>query len=176
VTVPPSDATPVDPAGHPTATTADHLLAHGLAAEAGAALLELRERLAAEGVDPAELKAAGDRTSHDLLMAALAEGAPEDAVLSEEGKDSPERLSARRVWIVDPLDGTREFSEPPRSDWAVHVALAIDHEVVAGAVALFSRLDGSALRYNQEDPWSPDVLICRTELAGQVLPLLQDLS
>ena len=60
---------------------------------------------------------------------------PDDAVLSEEGKDDHVRLSSRRVWIIDPVDGTREFSEPPREDWAVHVALWADGDLVAGAVA-----------------------------------------
>ena len=69
-------------------------------------------------------------------MERLAAAAPGDAVLSEEGKDDPARLSADRVWIVDPLDGTREFGEVPRDDWAVHVALSIGGTVAAGAVAL----------------------------------------
>ena len=65
----------------------------------------------------------------------LAEYRPDDAVLSEEGKDDKARLTRDRVWIVDPLDGTREYSEPPRDDWAVHVALWEDGDLVAGAVA-----------------------------------------
>ena len=69
-------------------------------------------------------------------MAELDRLRPGDAVLSEEGKDDPARLSARRVWIVDPLDGTREFGEADRTDWAVHVALWQDGDLVAGAVAL----------------------------------------
>jgi 3'(2'), 5'-bisphosphate nucleotidase len=69
-------------------------------------------------------------------MEALAEARPDDAVLSEEGADDPIRLRSRRVWIVDPLDGTREFSELDREDWAVHVALWEDGELIAGAVAL----------------------------------------
>jgi 3'(2'), 5'-bisphosphate nucleotidase len=68
-------------------------------------------------------------------MDLLATHRPDDAVLSEEGKDDKARLEAKRVWIVDPLDGTREFSEPPREDWAVHVALWEDGELTAGAVA-----------------------------------------
>ncbi len=72
-------------------------------------------------------------------MARLGELHPEDAVLSEEGKDDARRLDAERVWIIDPLDGTREFGEPPRTDWAVHVALVIGGEPVAGAVALPAR-------------------------------------
>jgi 3'(2'), 5'-bisphosphate nucleotidase len=69
------------------------------------------------------LRNAGDRQSHEFLMAELAKARPDDAVLSEEGIDDKARLTADRVWIVDPLDGTREFGEPGRSDWAVHVAL-----------------------------------------------------
>jgi 3'(2'), 5'-bisphosphate nucleotidase len=104
----------------PRLTTADdHALAHDLAERAGRLLLDLR----AQGGDPAALKDAGDRSSHEFLMAELAKARPEDAVLSEEGLDNKARLTADRVWIVDPLDGTREFGEPPRTDWAVHVAL-----------------------------------------------------
>jgi 3'(2'), 5'-bisphosphate nucleotidase len=69
-------------------------------------------------------------------MAELAQHRPDDAVLSEEGKDDAARLAARRVWIVDPLDGTREFGEAGRTDWAVHVALWEAGELTAGAVAL----------------------------------------
>jgi 3'(2'), 5'-bisphosphate nucleotidase len=97
----------------------DHVLARDLAAQAGQRLLELR----AQGGDPDVLRKAGDRLSHEFLTAALAGRRPGDVVLSEEGADNPARLGARRVWIVDPLDGTREFGEPGRTDWAVHVAL-----------------------------------------------------
>jgi len=78
---------------------------------------------------------AGDRTANAFIMEALKTNRPDDAVLSEEEKDNPERLQARRVWIVDPLDGTREYGER-RTDWAVHVALAVDGKPVIGAVAL----------------------------------------
>ena len=87
----------------------DHEVAARLATEAGKLLLEVRAELA--DASQAERKAAGDKRSHDFLMAALAAERPGDAVLSEEGADDPIRLSAERVWIVDPLDGTREFSE-----------------------------------------------------------------
>lgn len=97
----------------------DHALAADLAERAGRLLLELR----ATGGDPDVLRKAGDRRSHEFLMAELAKARPGDAVLSEEGIDDEARLSADRVWIVDPLDGTHEFGEPGRSDWAVHVAL-----------------------------------------------------
>ena len=126
----------------PRLTTADdHALAHDLAERAGRLLLDLR----AQGGDPAALKDAGDRSSHEFLMAELAKARPEDAVLSEEGIDNKARLTAARVWIVDPLDGTREFGEPGRPDWAVHVALwqraapadaGAAGELTAGAVAL----------------------------------------
>jgi len=110
----------------------DHVLARDLAGRAGQRLLELR----AQGGDPDVLRKAGDRLSHEFLTAALAGQRPGDVVLSEEGADNPARLGARRVWIVDPLDGTREFGEPGRSDWAVHVALWQDGDLTAGAVAL----------------------------------------
>ncbi len=112
----------------------DHQLAERLATAAGRLLLEVRDELA--DATAGERKAAGDRRSHDFLMAALAAERPQDPVLSEEGVDNPVRLSADRVWIVDPLDGTREFSELGRDDWAVHVALWQCGELVAGAVAL----------------------------------------
>ena len=123
-------------------TADDHALAHDLAERAGRLLLDLR----AQGGDPNALKDAGDRSSHDFLMAELAKARPADAVLSEEGIDNKARLTADRVWIVDPLDGTREFGEQGRSDWAVHVALwersgrageaGEPGELTAGAVAL----------------------------------------
>ena len=116
----------------------DHGLARDLAAAAGERLLGLRAR----GGDPDLLRKDGDRSSHEFLTAELATRRPGDVVLSEEGADDPARLTGRRVWIVDPLDGTREFGEPGRVDWAVHVALwergppAPSGELTAGAVAL----------------------------------------
>jgi 3'(2'), 5'-bisphosphate nucleotidase len=244
------------------ATAADHRLAARAATEAGRLLVEVRAQLT--GAHPLHVGDEGDRRAQDLLAAILREEAPGDAVLSEEARDDLVRLQRRRVWIIDPLDGTREFREPGRSDWAVHVALCIDGEPVAGAVALpargitlttdpppapvppwegpprilvsrtrppaqslvisealrgelvplgsagakamavvlgeadvyahaggqyewdnaapaavaaaaglhVSRLDGSPLRYNQPDPWLPDLLICRPELAPAVLAAL----
>jgi 3'(2'), 5'-bisphosphate nucleotidase len=229
----------------------DHDLAATLAEEAGKLLLAIRSQGGA----------AGDRQSNALLLERLAQARPDDAVLSEESPDDAVRLDRSRVWIVDPLDGTREYGEPPRPDWAVHVALAVEGEPVVGAVALpaedlilrtggqlelappvpgpirmavsrsrtspqvrrlletlsatsvpmgsagakamavvrgtadvyahsggqyewdscapvavaaaaglhVSRLDGSPLRYNRPDPYLPDLLICRPELAEQVL-------
>lgn len=112
----------------------DHLLADWAATVAGDLLLRVRTC----GLEGKELKDAGDQASHEFLMRLLAEHRPHDAVLSEESAKSiadRSRLSAQRVWIVDPVDGTREFSEPPRDDWAVHVALWEDGDLVAGAVA-----------------------------------------
>jgi 3'(2'), 5'-bisphosphate nucleotidase len=98
-------------------------------------LLALREEFGF--ADPARLRDAGDKRAHDLLVTALQQLRPADAVLSEEGVDDPGRLAAERVWIVDPLDGTREFGEPGRTDWAVHVALwSRMVGLEAGAVAL----------------------------------------
>jgi len=116
----------------------DHALARDVAALAGERLLTLR----AQGGEQDDLRKAGDRQSHDFLTAELAARRPGDVVLSEEGADNPARLAARRVWIVDPLDGTREFGEPGRTDWAVHVALwersdtGDSGDLTAGAVAL----------------------------------------
>ncbi len=245
-------------------TERDHAEAARIATLAGELLVDLRRRLVAEGTPTAILKNAGDRSAHDLIMRELTTQFPDDAVLSEEGADLAARLGAARTWIVDPLDGTREFGEHPRSDWAVHVALVVDERPVAGAVALpafamtlsthrptalvprhdgpprlivsrsrppvaamivaealgaelvamgsagakamavvlghadiyahsggqyewdscapvavakaaglhVSRIDGSELRYNQPDPYLPDLLICRPELAAEVLRAL----
>jgi 3'(2'), 5'-bisphosphate nucleotidase len=239
----------------------DHALAAWLATTAGERLLEVR----AEGLTGRDLKDAGDRAAQDVLARLLAEHRPGDAVLSEEAVDDKARLSASRVWIIDPLDGTREFSEPPREDWAVHVALWQDGELTAGAVAqpalgttfhtgeppvvpartsarpriavsrtrppafvealaeeidaelvpmgsagvkvisvvrdltdayvhaggqyewdnaapvavaraagLFcSRVDGSQLRYNQDDVSLPDLIVCRPELSEQILDFVR---
>jgi 3'(2'), 5'-bisphosphate nucleotidase len=239
----------------------DHALAAWLATTAGERLLEVRR----EGLVGRELKDAGDRAAHELLVELLAAHRPEDAVLSEEAADDKRRLGSRRVWIVDPLDGTREFSEPPRDDWAVHVALWENGELTAGAVAqpalgetfdtghppvvpartsarpriavsrtrppafvetmaveidaelvpmgsagvkvisvvrdvtdayvhaggqyewdnaapvavaraagLFcSRVDGSELRYNQDDVSLPDLVVCRPELSEQILAFVR---
>ena len=255
-------------------TADDHALARRLAVEAGELLLAVRAELADDvrsgEVDPKVLKDEGDRRSNEFLMAALAAAIPAgDGVLSEEARsthDDDARLVASRVWIIDPLDGTREFSEPDRSDWAVHVALCVDGVAACGAVALpalgtvlstadpvldlppvpdaprvvvsrtrppveadvvrdalggvlvpmgsagaktmailrgevdcyphsggqyewdsaapvavarhhglhATRLDGSPLAYNNADPYLPDLLVCRAELAAATLTALRD--
>jgi len=149
-------------------TSDDGRLAAELAERAGTLLLGLR----AEGGDPGDLRKAGDRLSHEFLAAELAARRPGDAVLSEEGRDDLARLSADRVWIVDPLDGTREFGEEGRTDWAVHVALwqrgggreargrgqAERGELTAGAVALPAQgqtLSTTAPRSFGPDPTTP---------------------
>ncbi|HEV8116514.1 MAG TPA: 3'(2'),5'-bisphosphate nucleotidase CysQ [Acidimicrobiales bacterium] len=242
----------------------DHAKAVATAEAAGKLLLQLRGEGRTDGKATAGLGTHGDSAANQLILDLLARSSPDDAVLSEEAVDSAARLDARRVWIVDPLDGTREFSEH-RDDWAVHVALSVGGVLAAGAVALpardlvlatggvghrpaalaplagraprmvvsrtrqhpittkirdslgaelvplgsagakamavvlgeadiyahaggmyewdnaapaavaagaglwASRLDGSPLRYNQPNPWSPDILICRPELAAAVL-------
>jgi 3'(2'), 5'-bisphosphate nucleotidase len=240
----------------------DHALAAALARRAAELLVELR----GSGLTGRALGDEGDQRSHTLLTRGLAAARPHDAVLSEEGRDGPARLDAARVWIIDPLDGTREYGEPGRDDWAVHVALWAGGELAAGAVALpasgtvlatprveppaarrdastplrivvsrsrppevaselagrlgaelvelgsagaktaavvrgevdayvhaggqyewdsaapvavaraaglhASRLDGGPLVYNRPDPYLPDLLVCRAELASTVLEVL----
>jgi 3'(2'), 5'-bisphosphate nucleotidase len=236
----------------------DAELATRLAREAGDMLLILQQSGSFEGK---ALGAEGDRIANDFLVGSLTLSRREDALLSEEESDNRVRLSASRVWIVDPLDGTREYGEG-RSDWAVHVGLAVDGAACVGAVALpglgvtlcsenppllsppssplrmlvsrtrpareavyvaeamgaellpmgsagakamavvrgeadiylhtggqyewdncapvavaqaaglhVSRVDGSPLRYNNPDTSLPDLLICRPELAVEVLRL-----
>ena len=240
----------------------DAALAAHLAETAGRILLAVRDC----GIFSAKaLGKAGDQTANAFLVHALRAARPDDGLLSEEEKDNAERLSKSRVWIIDPLDGTREYGEA-RSDWAVHVALAVDGVATVGAVALpglgvtlssaaprplapanaplqmlvsrtrpaaeavavakamgaellgmgsagakamavvrgeadiylhtggqyewdncapvavaqaaglhVSRVDGSPLCYNCENPYLPDLLICRPELAQEVLAHVQAL-
>lgn len=253
-------------------TPADHALARRLAIEAGALLVEVRRSLTRSGAAPTTIKDEGDRIANEFLMAELAQSVdPGDGILSEEAQathDDATRLAARRVWIIDPLDGTREFSEPDRTDWAVHVALCVDGVAECGAVSLpalgtcfatddadlalpfipsvprivvsrtrppaeadtvcaalcgelvpmgsagaktmailrgevdcyphsggqyewdsaapiavarhyglhTSRLDGSPLRYNNANPYMPDLLVCRAELAEATLAALASSS
>lgn len=247
------------------ATPQDHLAATEIATAAGELLLDVRERLFSLGADTWTIRDTGDLEAHKFIMGALTERFPDDGILSEEGRDDLTRLEKERVWIVDPLDGTREFGERGRSDWAVHIALSEGGVPTAGAVALpaigttlssepapqlppaqegrprmvvsrsrppaaavivaeaidaellalgsagakamavvlghadiyahsggqyewdncapavvamaaglhASRCDGSPLDYNYEDPWLPDLVICRPELAEQSLAALR---
>jgi 3'(2'), 5'-bisphosphate nucleotidase len=131
-----------DPGTPPADALADdHEFAAWAATVAGDLLLQVR----GSGLEGKALKDAGDLASHELLMKIFAQHMPDDAVLSEEEhrgtSGAHDRLTARRVWIIDPVDGTREYSEVPRDDWAVHVALWTRSdsgagELTAGAVAL----------------------------------------
>ncbi len=132
---------PTPPAG---VISDDHALSAWTATVAG----ERLEALRSQGLEGRALKDAGDKLGHTILMRLLATYRPDDAVLSEEGKDDKARLRSRRVWIVDPLDGTREYSEPPRDDWAIHVALWEDGDLVAGAVAQ----PGMSTTFSTADP------------------------
>ncbi len=116
-------------------STRDDDLARRLADEAGQLLLEIRMGLDV-GKPADSIREEGDRRANELLLEGLRLECSEDAVLSEEAPDDPGRVGAARVWIVDPLDGTREYGEPERSDWAVHVALVEQGALAAGAVAL----------------------------------------
>jgi 3'(2'), 5'-bisphosphate nucleotidase len=166
-----------------TETTRDADIARAAAAAAGRRLVELRD-----GPEQGKaLGAAGDRTSHRTIVTELARLAPGDVVLSEEGNDTAAvRAQADRVWIVDPLDGTREYSEPGREDWAVHVALWTRTgpdgagTLAAGAVALPARgevLDTARppavpLRH----PGPLRVAVSRTRPPGIALALAQELG
>ncbi|MEU8797993.1 inositol monophosphatase family protein [Spirillospora sp. NPDC048819] len=176
----------------------DHVLAAELAGAAGRLLLGVRDEVGF--ADARVLKDTGDLRAHEYLMEALAERCPGDAVLSEEGRSSvagkrsrgddraptrntadAERLTAGRVWIVDPLDGTREFSEEGRRDWAVHVALwerdaSGGGRLAAGAVALPAQ--GLMLRTDatggaslvRVDPGEPDPVTAGSGTARGALP------
>ena len=144
-----------------TIEESDVRLAERLAREAGELLLALQSRGDLSGK---KLGKAGDERANELLMRELRSARSEDAILSEEETDNSERLSNKRVWIVDPLDGTREFGEG-RSDWAVHVALAIDGVATVGAVAL----PGLDVTISSGRPPKLKALECTAKNAGQPL-------
>jgi 3'(2'), 5'-bisphosphate nucleotidase len=152
----------------------DAKLAAHLAHVAGQILLQVRDSGVFEGKS---LGKAGDQTANQFLVHALRQQRPDDGLLSEESKDTAERLGKSRVWIVDPVDGTREYGEA-RSDWAVHVGLAIDGVATVGAVAL-PGLDGDVvLRTDQPralpiatDP--PRLVVSRTRPAAEALAVAE---
>ena len=242
----------------------DARLATRLAHEAGVVLVQLREAMWRDGANAWDVMDHGDATAHRFIAHELRLHRPDDAVLDEEGLEDPRRFTSDRVWIIDPLDGTREYGEAGRHDWAVHVALWDRDHFVAGAVSLpaldlvlstepapalpaverdrpriitsrnrapyaavivanalgcdavrlgsagakamavvlgeadiyvhdggmyqwdsaapaavalaaglhVSRLDGTPIVYNARDPWLPDLIICRPELADAVLDAL----
>ena len=153
----------------------DSELAANLAEVAGRLLIEIR----ASGV--LSLKAlgkAGDATANQFLVHALREQRPEDGLLSEEEKDNEERLAKSRVWIIDPVDGTREFGEA-RADWAVHVALAIDGVPTIGAVALPGL--GLVLRSDRPHPLpaasaNPRMVVSRTRPAAEAVTVSEKIG
>jgi len=149
-------------------------LAKHIAQTAGKLLLELQASgLFAEKA----LGKAGDRVANAFIMEALKQQRPDDAVLSEEEKDNEARLSASRVWIVDPLDGTREYGER-RTDWAVHVALSIDGKPEVGAVAL-PGLGLTLCSEPQSLPPVPEklrVLVSRTRPAKEAVAVAEALG
>jgi len=114
----------------------DQQLASRIATQAGIMLVELRDELAIEGIHYWDLKDEGDVAGHRYIMDALTQARPDDVILSEEAADNRRRLSAERVWIIDPIDGTNEFAEPPRYDWAIHIALWEKGKLTVGSVAL----------------------------------------
>jgi 3'(2'), 5'-bisphosphate nucleotidase len=127
----------------------DEDLAARLAQGAGGLLMELRQSPLLEG---RTLGRVGDKVSNAFLMTSLREWRPEDPILSEESPDRDARLGSERVWIIDPLDGTREYSEG-RDDWAVHVALAIGGRPSIGAVAVPAR--GQLFRSDDQPAEAP---------------------
>ena len=150
----------------------DAELAAHLAQVAGKLLLDVR----ASGLLTGKaLGKAGDQTANQFLCQVIREQRPDDGLLSEEEKDNPERLSKSRVWIIDPVDGTREYGEE-RADWAVHVALAIDGKPTIGAVAL-PGLD-LVLRTDQPHPLpaaaaTPRMVVSRTRPAKEALAVAE---
>jgi 3'(2'), 5'-bisphosphate nucleotidase len=155
----------------------DAELAAHLAEVAGRILLEVR----ASGVfDGKALGKAGDQTANQFLVHALRAQRPDDGLLSEESKDTAERLSKSRVWIVDPVDGTREYGEE-RWDWAVHVGLAIDGVATVGAVALPGLDDGIVVRTDQPRALPaaaerPRLVVSRTRPAAEAVAVAEALD
>ncbi|OYX15830.1 MAG: 3'(2'),5'-bisphosphate nucleotidase CysQ, partial [Sphingomonadales bacterium 32-67-7] len=155
----------------------DAELAAHLAATAGRILLEVRASGMLEGK---ALGKAGDQVANQFLVHALREQRPDDGLLSEEEKDNPERQGKSRVWIVDPVDGTREYGEE-RSDWAVHVGMAIDGVAALGAVALPGLGDGTVFRSDApvalpEHRGAPRLLVSRTRPAAEALAVAEMLG
>lgn len=150
-------------------------LAAHLAETAGRLLLQVR----ASGTFSAKaLGKAGDQTANQFLIHAIREARPDDGLLSEEEKDNFERLAHARVWIIDPVDGTREYGEE-RSDWAVHVGLAIDGVAKIGAVALPDL--GAVLRTDRPlvlpaPAATPRIVVSRTRPAKEAVAIAEALG
>ena len=158
-------------------SSSDSVLACDLATAAGRLLLSVRTELA--GASEQDRKDAGDRRSQEFIARELARSRPNDAVLSEEALDNPARLAASRVWIVDPLDGTREFGELGRADWAVHVALWESGRLVAGAVALPAQgvtISAGTKVAKPRRPGPPRVVVSRTRPPALAIHVAQSLG
>lgn len=158
-------------------TQTDAALAAELAQQAGQLLVELRARGEFDGK---ALGREGDRAANRFLMERLRAERAEDGLLSEESADTMERLSRSRVWIIDPVDGTREYGER-RPDWAVHVGLAIDGVAEIGAVALPGFDGGTVLRSDRPAPLVPHdgrprMLVSRTRPAAEALAVAERLG
>lgn len=159
----------------------DAELAAHLAHHAGKILLNVRDAGVFEGPENNKaLGKAGDATANEFLCHALRAARPDDGLLSEEEKDSTQRLSQSRVWIVDPVDGTREYGEQ-RSDWAVHVGLAVDGVATIGAVALPGLDGGIVLRTDQPAPLpepaaTPRFLVSRSRPAREAQAVCEALD
>lgn len=153
----------------------DAELAAHLAEAAGRILIEVR---ASDLFSARALGKAGDQTANQFLVHALREARPEDGLLSEEEKDNPERLAKSRVWIIDPVDGTREYGEE-RTDWAVHVALVVAGVATVGAVALPGL--GLVLRSDRPQPLAAAnkplrMLVSRTRPAAEAVAVAEKLG
>jgi 3'(2'), 5'-bisphosphate nucleotidase len=157
----------------------DAELARDLATSAGELLLALREEMGFD--DPWKLRDAGDARSNVHLLNLLADARPDDVVLSEESADDPRRHAAERLWIIDPLDGTTEFGEVGRTDWAVHVALWQRGEgLIEGAVALPAR----GMTLSTADPLPvvhpptdrPRLAVSRTRRPGWVVAVAEQVD
>lgn len=156
------------------AELSDAQLAAHLAAVAGRIALKVRESGLLQGK---ALGDAGDETANAFLCNALRAARPDDGLLSEEEKDSQARLDKSRVWIVDPVDGTREYGEE-RSDWAVHVGLAIEGVATTGAVALPDLNGGIVLHTGETAPLGPAAekprfLVSRTRPAKEAVAVCE---
>lgn len=159
------------------ATLDDNALAAKLALEAGRLLTVVRE---GSGLGGKALGDKGDSDANRFLCEAIRDARPDDGLLSEEEKDNPARLAKSRVWIIDPVDGTREYSEG-RSDWAVHIALAVDGAPVVGAVALPGLAGQVVLRSDRPRPLaamaeSPRFLVSRSRPAAEAQAVAQALG
>lgn len=155
-------------------TMTDAELAAQLAAAAGRILIEVRESGLFQGK---ALGSAGDEVSNRFLLHALRAQRPDDGVLSEESRDTLTRREKSRVWIIDPVDGTREYGEE-RNDWAVHVGLSVDGAATVGAVALPGLNGGVVLRSDRiaalpEPAATPRLVVSRTRPAKEALAVAE---